>query len=346
MKKSLFAAALMLVAGNVMASQSRVGALGGSRQVADDFVDMFSQPSNMWSGDIKDQVLIENGTGGFLMTADESSKYGMYFGYQPSSLSLYTGMSGVTTTDAIFSSVDKPLNLFYGRDMAGMKWGFNLYYANSKTEVTTPSTKSFTGITAGVEGQGWNANVTLGLGGKISDDTTTETIQSTSNIAVKAEYDLSESVIVYGDYVMAGAKSENTATLVESAVTTMNLGVERKVAKEAATFFYGARLFTKTTEEKVAGTKREEQSLPLYFGVEADATSWLVLRGSVTQAVLIDSNKTAGGVDSLSGTPTVAAGAGLRLGNFLLDGGITAGTTGGALNTTNLMSNVALTYNF
>ena len=93
--------------------------------------------------------------------------------------------------------------------------------------------------------------------------------------------------------------------------------------------------------------------LPVTFGFEADATSWLTLRGSVGQNVILNNRKNGANKSSDANTTTVNGGATLNFGKLAVDGlvGTTssagvAGTKNGVLSTSNLLTRVGVTYNF
>lgn len=346
MKKTLFAAALMFVASNAMASQARMDAVQGSRTVADDFTRLFLEPSKMWSGDIKDQVLFEDSTGGFIMSSGDSSKWGLYLGKQSSILDLFTAINGAALA-APFATINNPLHVFYGADMGGNKLGFNFYYANSKEEGTNPEfTQSFMGLAAGIEADGWNANLAMGLGGSMENTTANEKYTAKSNMKLNAEYDLSENSLVFLEYTTAAAEKDD-GTVTEGKQNAYALGYERGVSKDGAHFFYGVKYVSDSTE--VGATKTDKQNLPLYFGVEAAANSWLTLRGAYSQHVLIGSEKTGNATETMTTASSYTAGAAVTLGNFMIDGSINIGNNaannfGGGNN--DWMTNAALTYNF
>ena len=92
--------------------------------------------------------------------------------------------------------------------------------------------------------------------------------------------------------------------------------------------------------------------MPFVIGVEADAASWLVLRASAKQNVILGSSKV-GTADSTTNTnnTTVALGAGLKFNKFMLDSTLVAGSVpsvpgNGTIDANNLMANAALTYMF
>jgi len=107
--------------------------------------------------------------------------------------------------------------------------------------------------------------------------------------------------------------------------------------RDGVDFFYGVSLSMEN--DKVSyltsglTSKTDYMRTPFLVGVEAEAASWLVLRGSISQTVLFGSKKTtdtSGNVtgDSATNDTTVAAGAGLKFGKFTLDTFIAASTTG------------------
>ena len=89
------------------------------------------------------------------------------------------------------------------------------------------------------------------------------------------------------------------------------------------------------------------------MGLEVDASSWLVLRGSLTQRlVLLDNTKVeAASVVAVETSPgansTVAAlGAGLKFNKLTFDGTLSAGGSTQTVNTSDLLGQVGVTYMF
>ena len=94
--------------------------------------------------------------------------------------------------------------------------------------------------------------------------------------------------------------------------------------------------------------KTTDLTLPVTLGFETEATSWLTLRGSVGQNVILNNRKVEGTgatKSTIANTTTVAAGASLTFGKLALDGSIGKMGTG-TLNTDDLMSRVGVTYSF
>jgi len=146
----------------------------------------------------------------------------------------------------------------------------------------------------------------------------------------------------------------------------MVLCVVDSVKKDAVDFFYGASYKMNTYKQKQGtSTKAEFSMLPVIVGIEADSANWLTFRASITQNVLLGTNKndtgatitngsgsstaTSGESDSIADNTTVAAGIGMKWNKFVVDGVITnAGNNGGqfGLDSAGFLSKLSMTYMF
>ena len=298
------------------------------------------------------------------------------------------------TATAVGTGHNNAFDIIYAGKMGDMTWGVDLYYSSSKTENAFKSSAMNLGL--GVMTAQWAAYIQQALGSKISADNsfagystnsgTTVTslgseweLKQDSSTTLGGRYDLN-GVLLFGSYTMwkgtlatptapAGLSSSTASTFKN---TTLQIGAEDKIAGEGHHFFYGAALNmpTSSSDRGVSAApelKTQATTLPLWFGVEADATSWLVLRTSLKQNVLLTETKT----DTVSGTTvtstksngnsTVATlGAGLKFGKLMIDGtvaGSTAYTAAGVASASstqssgtfgfaNIMTNASMTYNF
>ena len=134
------------------------------------------------------------------------------------------------------------------------------------------------------------------------------------------------------------------------------MGVDNSHKTDAADFFYGVNFDMTTLKNKNVATgtaKTEITSLPVFAGIEAEATSWMVLRASVTQNFILGTKKdeigSTGDSDTISNNTVVAAGAGLKFNKLLVDGTLakaSGASATGALNSNDLLANAAVTYTF
>jgi hypothetical protein len=85
-------------------------------------------------------------------------------------------------------------------------------------------------------------------------------------------------------------------------------------------------------------------SVPVTFGAEVKASSWLTWRASLSQSIFgaLDND----GSETSARTTTLGAGASLTWGALQLDGTLSSASTGNLGTDSNLMSNVSATYRF
>jgi hypothetical protein len=200
--------------------------------------------------------------------------------------------------------------------------------------------------------------------------------KSTGGAAAADTSKLKPSFTLGADYMWSGYKfyaeysADKQDKTVSSALTTTKnstilVGAGRThEINPTARVMYNAMLSMTTND--VSGTgKTKTNKLPVTVALETEATSWLTLRGSISQSVLINEIKnTAGKKKTDPNTTDVAAGATLNFGKLAIDG--TIGTTSaersrndngsgtnessvsesGVLTLDNLMTRVGLTYKF
>ena len=176
-----------------------------------------------------------------------------------------------------------------------------------------------------------------------------------------------------GKTVLSGSKNRGKQGTTEGDFTTIQLGWGQVIESGKGKLFTSVYLEQLTIEVKGAQTAEVENlTLPVTIGYEAKATEWLTLRGSVVHNIygqrdnknytalntvgnsLAVAGYGAEGEGSLENSTNVNAGATLTFGKLNIDGfiGTTAfsrtGSAGeqGVLSTDNLMTRVAMTYNF
>lgn len=338
MRNLLVVAAVIAAAPMAMASKARVSALGTSHQLMD-VQYTFDRPSMINS--MGDLVTIEwgnnaataNGTtipkaeGGFIKKHNEMT-YGLYLGKQ----GLLSSQAGV------FMEEQNPLNLLFGMKSGEMAWGLNLGYSNGKNDTGSLKASSMQ-LNAGVEFGQFEVAVGSTLGAKAENATTKQELTAMS---ADLSYNINADMHSYLEYNTS--KFENGATKTEQ--TIMELGFVNTFAKsEEASFFYGIAYNSNKIKDGV-----EKQALPIWLGVEASATSWMTMRASVKQNVLINEEKAANGNKTDADSIAFAAGAGFKLGKGMLDATFGTANSGHMSfsdgTTDKFLSNVSYTYNF
>lgn len=375
-KNVLLVAGLCVLSTSAFASKSRMIALGQGNEsrVISDARSIFLNPAEV--NNYKNYIVTEWGTsanttdtdaapraeGGFFRETGSFS-YGLYLGNNESRIDVDT-----TATNA-FDQKTNAVDLFFGGDM-GVKWGARVHHASSKDETATG--------TGGAALTQKTSAMGLGLGaihGDISGAVNVDLADKATGTAGTAGAAGDESKLKPSYTVDLGYNWQGNAFYVsyEGNKREETIGTTKETIKgNDIRVGWGrthevnptARVFT---DAYVSSGKREDSTgketsikLPVTIGFETDATSWLTLRGSVSQNVVLGSTKTT----PVAGTATkktdanstnVNGGATLTFGKLKVDGVI--GTTDGARNaaaqadrgvltTDNLMTRVGVTYNF
>ncbi|MFA6238928.1 MAG: hypothetical protein WC635_16445 [Bacteriovorax sp.] len=296
-----------------------------------------------------DSTAAPRAEGGFFREMG-SFNYGLYLGNDETA-------QGRTQAAGTYMRQDNALDLFLGGDM-GVQWGARLHYANAKDQQTSAFEKKNTAFGLGL-------GVVIGEMEAYTNITLAD--KSTGAVVAGDEFKTKPSYIVGGSYKMGSnslyANYEATkvnvtgnaggATLGETKTSTIVAGWGRvHEINPTARLLTDASLHIGSGQTTAGKTK--ENALPVTLGFEADATSWLVLRGAVQQNVIINDEKNAAGKKITSANSTdVNAGATLNFGKLKVDGSIgtttsagVANTENGVLSTSNLLTRVGVNYWF
>lgn len=380
MKKSLLiATGLVLLSTSAFATKTRMTSLGqdtarGSHYI-DDTRNVFMNPAH--AGSTTNYVTTEWGTagstaeGGFFKEAG-SFNYGVYMNDQSDSQNNiadatsngYAGVAGFGNAGVVDRSDN--LDLFFAGDM-GFQWGARIGYSASKNKGTTVSAQEqkhgSMSLGAGAVFGDIEGSVNFVIKDKYENTTNASTTESgkveADNMDINLGYNWGNWTF-YGMYEAKGVDFTSGATKSETSRNTIMVGAGHTHEVSST-----ARIYTDVTynmaksEDKLAGATLAQElktnNLKVNLGFEVDANSWLTLRGSVRQNVLIDSTKTkaatAAALESdVNGSSTAYnAGATLNFGKLKVDGNIGTGTGAGAvgdLSTDALLTEVAVHYWF
>ncbi|MFZ4713921.1 MAG: hypothetical protein ACOYL6_09430 [Bacteriovoracaceae bacterium] len=309
-----------------------------------------------------DSVAAPRSEGGFFRSMG-ALNYGLYLGSQDSAMG--TRRYGASS-DANFTNQNNPVDLFVGGEASSMKWGANLTYSTAETNNAGSFKKNedYMALKAGVEMNNLEVFAKTDIVNKAKGATqANDEYKGTLNGSVGASYMLND-LKIYGQFAKVNAtfKDETGSVVNESKFADHNykIGVGRTAAVNDKT-----KVFTRVEYSVVdTNTKRVDNNhynthtmtLPVAIGLEHDALSWLMLRGSVTQDLWSNATTDTTAVKRANNT-AVNMGATLALGSVKLDGLVgttpagaagapTSGTGSGALSLDRLMTRVALRYNF
>jgi hypothetical protein len=340
MKKTL-AIALVLAGSSAFGSIARMTALQSPAHVQD-VITVFNRPSDMMY--LPEAMAIDFGYNGATPAVGDKAEGGMIKAMGDARLGFFVGVVDQSRTGT-YLGVENPFSIAYGAKAGDINWAVVFNYASSDKKVTTATTddqkQSYMGLTGSAVMGDITFGANLGLADTAQGTGTNEASKySRAPLSVFGQYAMGDWT-AHGTYAMATTKNDASGTDVKTDTTNLTIGAINSMKKEGADFFYGVAYTMGTT--KVGTGKTDTSRLPVLIGIEADAASWLTLRGSVKQNVLLGSDKTTE-TDSAPHDTTVAAGAGLKFNKAVLDFTLTAGGTGN-LNAS-IGGNAGLTYLF
>lgn len=341
MKKVLVVATgLAVLSTGAYASKARVNALQNSFLVTDTR-DILTNPADL--NNMKNFVITEWGAnteaeGGFFKDAGKFA-YGFYLGDDT-----YDN-TPAEQASATFLKKDNNIDLFFAGDM-GVQWGAKLSYASAKDELNQGWTKEHNALGfalgANYKEAYFAANLSIKDESKGSTASANDKFENDLGYSLQAGYNLM-GFDLNATYEKSSYEQTISGTKTGAGSHSYSVGVG-KVHEVAKT----ARLFTDLVwSEQPTATK----ALKATVGYEADATSWLVLRGALSQNVM-GYQKMHGKKATTANTTDVSAGATLNFGQLKVDGMIgTTDNTGaqaedGTLRTDYLLTQVAVHYWF
>lgn len=379
MKKQLvLVAGLAVLAAPAFASKARLAALGESTNGSfyiNDNRNIFLNASEVLNH--KDLVTYEWGTaqqtdqdgasnaeGGYFR-AHGNMVYGVQFGRVLGFNDDASDLADVVAASDDALQATNALDLFVGGD-AGIKWGVQLTYASAKDDAFSSTTAtgadedaeaSVMDLRVGV-GQGqWAAYLAYGITGKSESDELDSEINRKSPLEVGGSWKW-DAYTAFAQYSTVKYDVEFGATDESAEASSYQVGVGRqdKLNDKAVLFTKVSYTTTKSDTEDLGGSDDETKAIPVVVGLEYDAASWLTLRGSISQNVIINEEETGGDKSTKQNTTDINTGASLKFGDLTVDGLIgTSGNGGtvaaggdekGVLATDRLMSRVSMTYRF
>jgi hypothetical protein len=356
--KSLLTLVLVLASTSAFATRARINALGSAAHLVD-VSTVYGNPSDMMTL-TGDSLTIESGktftTAGAPDAINTTTLNGGAEGLLIRSMGDAKSRVGAVAT----IRQQNPLEVSYGMKTGDMSVAGTLVYSKFENKkVGSEQKESSMGLKFGATGANWTGALLVGLTDTWEAGTgaTLNDYKGKTSITATGGYDVMSDLYVYGGIATGGYKATvATADVLDYEIMTVNVGALSKIKKDANEFFYGVGLTYSSAKEKATvGAEQtiKETHMPLIIGLEAEANSWLTLRGSVTQnLLLVDSSKdeTAPATTTTDSNPglnstTLAAGAGLKFNKVVVDASILAAGSQ-VLNSANLLGQVGLTYAF
>jgi hypothetical protein len=286
-----------------------------------------------------------------------SFAYGLYLGNEESAItrSGSTGFAGAETIgESDLLAHDNAVELFFAGDM-GLQWGAKVHYSSGESKTSTiTKEQDALGVDLGIIMGNIEAYVNLDLKDESKGgDDNADKFEADLGLNAGLLYRMND-LNIFADYAKVGAEYVNgTTAAVKTEQTSITVGAAKvhEVSSTARVIFDAryTNVAAEDTSSTATKTEKTTTSLPLTMAFETDANSWMTLRGSVSQKVIINKIETKTSTATTeatdTNTATVNAGASLNFGKLKVDGTI-GGSTAGSLNLDTAMMNVAVSYWF
>lgn len=373
--KKILALALVLASTNAFATRARTSALAGSFHLVDTQTE-FSSPYHLFS--VPDFASLEsgrttatstsNGAEGLVkFSVNDSSKLLVAIGHKDETAQTQRTFLNTAATTT-FVTQQNPVEFIYGVKLAdGTIWAGGLYFSNFKDKIADNNEQS-TGLRVAASHGDFKWKLNLGLTNKVQN-TTNGTFKSQPYANLGLRYGIGKDHKFGLDFTSWKAKLENVAGAETHShdYQAFKLQYVNTTQADGNDFFYGASVDSVTLKNDSPAPattgKFTRLALPVWFGVEHNATEMFTVRASIKQTVWgqskDDSGYIAGSVEGVQGglselsaepnTTVVSAGMGLKFKQFTLDGtlaGLHGGTATQQINANTLYALVGGTYWF
>jgi hypothetical protein len=327
MKKHIVVAAgLAVLSTGAFASKARMTALNQDASFGSFYMDDERNAFRSAGAFSGNYVYLEHGAnqtgaaapsaeGGFFREGG-SLNYGLYLNSDT--------YNNLTEASAITSSARGD---FFVSGNSGMNWGARVGY----TKLLIDPNVDVTSFDFSVNAELGGANVWLSY---------VPGVETSTGVETEADMRLGATMGM-GDHTLFAEYDSEGGALNADAQTTLVVGAARTHSTDSGMWFYDISYNMVTAVDNTDGTDRT--SLPVTFGFETKATSWLTWRASIKQS-LMGSLDTSGTELSVR-TTNLGVGASLTWGSLRIDGTVNS-LAGANLGTNDFMSNVSAVYNF
>lgn len=375
MKTALSFFAILLCAGIANATKARNAALGNSFHLRGTQT-VYTSPYHVYSLDnfvalesgLTTATSASNGTeGSFIMNAGETGKLFMSLGHLDETIQPVRSFINTVGTYT-FKPQQNPIEFIYSHKTESATFAYGFFYSNFNNKTVGAEEKeSSTGLRAGGSHGAFGWKLNLGLTNTAETTTVKMKGGMYANLGLRYKIDTTS----FGfDFTNWGVKVENVpaaTTAHDHDYQNIVLRAVNVIKVESNEYFVGAGLNQTNLKDKVADKKLNRLHLPMIMGFEAKATDWLMLRGSITQSILISNSKDERPYPAVSGITTpatnvvnleyagepnntsVAVGAGLKFGKLTLDGtlkDLMTSSGGQRIDGSNLLAQVGVVYNY
>jgi len=339
---TLFSAMPLLFASQAYATKAKLQALQGARFLTDSQL-IFENPAQLLHLD--NYLTLELGdttaTGtpkaeGGLFKDMYGGRGGFYLGHMSQDQIDFRTLNG-------FLTEENPVELFWGKD----NWAVSFGISNSDKKTTDEDQRTILarfGIDNGTSELWVNAEF-IAKSNKVADE-----YKGAPIVTAGGELHMENNLYVNGQIQWGTLETRIGGTTTDIDLLGAEVGIlDRSIKTDKASIYFGPKI--RYAEAKFGSQKVTRYDLPVFVGMEYTAFSWMVVRGSISQNVLLGKTKDetatapANQADTIGNNTTVATGIGLNWNGLLIDATF-AGSTTGQFNGNSILANLGVIYNF
>jgi hypothetical protein len=330
MKKHIVVAAgLAVLSTGAFATKARMTALNQDASFGSFYMDDERNAFRSAGAFSGNYVYLEHGTSADAAGGVAGSAEGGFFREGGSlSYGLYLNSDTYNNLTESATPVESGRADFFVSGNSGMKWGARVGYTSLVREANNIDVSAF------------DFSVNADLGGANVWFTMVPGVETLTGVETEADMRLGATYGM-GDHTLFAEYDSEGGDKDDDAQTTLVVGAARTHSTDSGMWFYDISYNMVTAVGYQDGTDRT--SLPVTFGFETKATSWLTWRASIKQSLMgaLDAN----GSETLARTTNLGVGASLTWGSLRIDGTVNS-LAGANLGTNDFMSNVSAVYNF
>lgn len=363
---------VVLMSVNAFATKARIQALSNSFHLVDTQT-IFVAPLDLMAQ--KNYITFEAGStaatsgtdgaeGSISYGINDHSQAAFSIGHKDDAIigtrTLISNVSGTT-----YDVPQNPIHLNYGIKLGNAIYAGGVEYSNKNDAKNSTQEKSAV-VSLGAQFGDLQAYTVYSLLNTV-EATGGKKLEGAGYVNVAGRYSMDTLVFGLDYYGSKGTSATNGIEDLSLNYESFILGLVNSTVKDGTDFFYGAQLINTTVKNRTNGKDLKRTALPVWFGVEAKAKSWLTVRGSIQQTVLLSQVKdeqgfsdaggsfvtgATGAVSNFPSAPnntTAAFGVGINLDKVTIDGtlkGLIGSTANQKIDGTNLLAQAGMTYNF
>jgi len=194
-----------------------------------------------------------------------------------------------------------------------VNWGLGLTTGGNKQGDLS---SSYWGVRAGIEKDALAVFTTVGLTSSIKNGAT-DVLKGKLRLDLGATYGMDD-MTVFGKFSTSTNDVDQGAGAFETNSTSFGAGLGWNKEMTKSTHMFTRVEADYATAKSAGATTSKSYLVPVVLGAETQALSWLAIRGSLTHALLGQTNT--GLNNTTAGQTSVAAGVGMTFGDVTIDG--------------------------